>query len=550
MTCRIEGLGVCGARRRSGCVADQTAKARSPPRAARGRAAEEEGGRRDDESCRQGSRSSAACSAGAPTRPLGGRGRQRNDGPRPQPDQIIRCRREESPLNGPLPSPSLQELRGRHFDVDLPVSRSLMRSVRLAHVGVQVETNRPFVPWDPAPAQNPGSSDWRTLGKRRTSDRRARNIKEHVMKILFVLEDLGFGGVQRHTIDLAQALCPKFKSHFCVLGPMPADASERLGTIPATFLAGRGLQPSTWKRLGREISRVDADIVVSLNQVATLAVAAARLAGANRGMHVVALHSTSITNVAGWIRTAPFVPITRQADALIFVSANQRRYWSGRGLRARRTVVIRNGIRAEQFPPPSPAVRLAARAQAGFEPDDFVIGLTAMFRWEKNHRQLIDAISALRSRGVPAKAMFVGDGPTRREIEARAAEADLADHVRFTGQTKDVRPFLAAMDVGVSCSTAVETLSLAALEAMASGIPMIMSNVGGASEIIKDGECGYLFDPGDTGGLVDRLIKCTNRPLLSELASNARRRACSEFSYDKMVGGYATLFSEINAGIS
>lgn len=366
------------------------------------------------------------------------------------------------------------------------------------------------------------------------------------MKIVFVLEDLGYGGVQRHTIDLAQALPPTMTAHLCVIGPVAEGTAERLGGLGFSALGHRALRPQAWRALGVALRELEPDVVVSLNQVATLAVTAARAMRLVRAPHVVALHSTTITNLAGWIRTAPFVPAVRFADALIFISANQQAFWTRWGLSARRNVLVRNGIRAERFPRPAGRMRAEQRQALGYEPDDFVIGLTAMFRWEKNHNQLLDAVLRLRQQGVPAKALLVGDGPTRGAVTAHAEALGLTDHVRFTGQAADVKPYLAAMDVGVLCSTAVETLSLAALEAMASGVPMVMSDVGGASEVVVNGESGYLFPAGDTEALTDRLARCAEPDHRALLADAAYIRATTQFSYEAMVDGYAGLFESLH----
>src|SRR4029077_13405288 len=113
---------------------------------------------------------------------------------------------------------------------------------------------------------------------------------------------------------------------------------------------------------------------------------------------------------------------------------------------------------------------------------DYVIGICAALRPEKNHVQLVDAVAALRARGIPARALVIGDGPMRPAIEARARAAGVADEVRITGFQQDVRPYLAACDTAVLCSTTIETFSLAALEAMALGRPGAHSDLRGRRE--------------------------------------------------------------------
>ena len=88
-----------------------------------------------------------------------------------------------------------------------------------------------------------------------------------------------------------------------------------------------------------------------------------------------------------------------------------------------------------------------------------------------------------------------GDGPLREQLLRRAVELEIADRVHFIGEVEDVRPVLAAMDVFVLPSIAVESFSNAALEAMSMGRPVILSDIGGAREMIDDGVEGYVVSP-------------------------------------------------------
>ena len=131
--------------------------------------------------------------------------------------------------------------------------------------------------------------------------------------------------------------------------------------------------------------------------------------------------------------------------------------------------MIYNGVDTELWKPAPEIERCTNRAQLGLGENDYVVGLSAVLRPEKNHVQLVEAIAALRRRGVPARALLIGDGPTRGAVEERARTLGVAEHVIITGFQRDVRPFVAAADTMVLTSFA-EALSLAALEAMATAI--------------------------------------------------------------------------------
>ena len=101
---------------------------------------------------------------------------------------------------------------------------------------------------------------------------------------------------------------------------------------------------------------------------------------------------------------------------------------------------------------------------------------------------------------VDAHLVIAGDGPLRDFLARRAVELEVADRVSFVGELDDVRPVLTALDVFVLPSTAVESFSNAALEAMAIGRPVILSDIGGAREMIDDGVEGYVVSPTELAG--------------------------------------------------
>ena len=177
----------------------------------------------------------------------------------------------------------------------------------------------------------------------------------------------------------------------------------------------------------------------------------------------------------------------------------------------------------------------------GLGPSTLTLGSVAMFRREKNHLQLVQALAALRRAGVAAHLILVGDGPTREVVEAQVAALALDTAVSFCGEQADVQPFLAAMDVGVLCSTSVETLPLFGLELMAAGAPLVASRIGGLEELVEDGVDGLLFPPHDTTALVRQLKRCADPVVRTRLAVAAAAKA-QDFGAEVMVDRYAELF--------
>jgi glycosyltransferase involved in cell wall biosynthesis len=226
------------------------------------------------------------------------------------------------------------------------------------------------------------------------------------------------------------------------------------------------------------------------------------------------------------------------SDCLVFVCERQRRCWLRRGVFSRRNEVIYNGVDTEEFCDKwSPGDRRVLRNALGFSDADYVIGISALMRPEKNHVQLVEAIAMLRNLGIPARALMIGDGETRGAIRARARELEVEGDVVITGLQQEVRPFIAACDVMALCSF-TEAFSLAAIEAMALSKPLVHSDVGGAAEMIVPGRNGFLFPAGDTKALVDKLAILAQRAVSRRMGRDARATVESLFSEKTMVDRY------------
>jgi glycosyltransferase involved in cell wall biosynthesis len=158
--------------------------------------------------------------------------------------------------------------------------------------------------------------------------------------------------------------------------------------------------------------------------------------------------------------------------------------------------------------------------------------------------QLVEAVAMLRRRGIPARALFIGDGEMRPAVEAAASRCGVAKSVSITGLVQDVRPYLGACDA-LALTSHTEAFSLAAIEAMALGLPVVHADVGGAAEMIRPGHEGFLFPPGDTGSLVDCLAALADPAKRVAMGRNARRTVETRFAERAMVERYEGSLSEL-----
>jgi len=361
------------------------------------------------------------------------------------------------------------------------------------------------------------------------------------MRLVFVTGSLVHGGAERQAITLANRLAER--GHECHVVYVKNDPSQlgRLRLPPRSTVrclhARSYFDAAAVSHLHSLLARLGPEVVLATNpyalMYASLASPAAPLA--------VSLHSTYIRSLKEQLQMLAYRPLFWRAACAVFVCERQRRHWLARGLFGRRNCVIYNGVDQEYW---QPLNATALRGALGFAESDYVIGLSAVLRPEKNPVQLIDALNRLKNAGLPARALFIGDGPERGAVEARARALGVADRFVISGFQEDVRPFLSACDV-VTLTSYTEAFSLAAIEAMALGRPVVHAAVGGAAEMIHSGQDGWLFPVSDTATLVDRLVRLADPVARARMGENARATVTARFTERAMVERYEQLLSEL-----
>jgi glycosyltransferase involved in cell wall biosynthesis len=202
-------------------------------------------------------------------------------------------------------------------------------------------------------------------------------------------------------------------------------------------------------------------------------------------------------------------------------------------LSGEKLVVIYNGVDTEKYC----AGEHGKRAPEGIDIQgyDHIIGTVARLSPEKNLEVLLGAARLVL--GKEPKALFViaGDGPEREKYENLTREMGIEGNVRFLGMRRDIPDLLGTFDVAV-LSSREEVFPMFLLEAMASGLPVVSTRVGSIEEIVKDGETGYLVEPGDSVELAGRILtflKDTDQAC--EMGKRGRMRVEEQFSLRKMV---------------
>lgn len=167
------------------------------------------------------------------------------------------------------------------------------------------------------------------------------------------------------------------------------------------------------------------------------------------------------------------------------------------------------------------------------------------FRRVKRVEDVVRIFSRV-SRRVRARLVLIGDGPERGRVEEVAAEEGVSERVIFLGKQESVAELLACADLFLLPSSH-ESFGLVALEAMACGVPVIATRVGGVPEVVPDGVAGYLAEVGDVDGMADASVALLSDSERWLAASEAARDAASRFGVDHVIPQYVRYYEEVMA---
>ena len=196
---------------------------------------------------------------------------------------------------------------------------------------------------------------------------------------------------------------------------------------------------------------------------------------------------------------------------------------------AKKTITIHNGISVSKYVPDE-KVGAAVRTRLGIKPDEFLLVCAARFTEQKGIDILLDAIARVLRDGVQCKCVIVGDGPLRVQLLEQSLKLGLSNQVFFEGFRADVLQYLQSADAFVLTSRA-EGLPLSILEAMACGLPCIVTNVGGSAEAVTNKVDGLVVPPESADAVADAISYLATHPIEREKMSQMTRAKVSE-SFD------------------
>lgn len=355
-----------------------------------------------------------------------------------------------------------------------------------------------------------------------------------------------FGGTERALLQLLGGLDRDRWRPVLLHADLPgatqlADEAHALGVatlaMPAADRASRGL--ASIAPIARALRRERA-VVFHAHQIWSLSCRYGIVAAALAGVQA------RIATAQLFVEMPPLVGIDLQHAVLTrclhrhvavsrFVAARLRDRFH---VREEKIVVIPN---AASITPrgthPVPRTELARDAAAP------IVLTIARLDAQKGIAHLLDAAAAVPE----ASFAIAGDGPDRGELHARAAALGLGERVRFLGHRRDVPALLAAADLFVLPSL-YEGLPLSVLEAMAAGVPVVATAIGGTDEVVCDGETGTLVPPGDPQALAAAIRRTlADRDAAIHLAARARSFVEQEYSVETMVASVSRLYEQLLA---
>ncbi|MFH0793005.1 MAG: glycosyltransferase family 4 protein [bacterium] len=236
----------------------------------------------------------------------------------------------------------------------------------------------------------------------------------------------------------------------------------------------------------------------------------------------------------------------RRALKIVAISDAVRHALLLEGLPESRIVRIYNGADLEKFAPPDPAQRERTRRQGGIGAEDFLLGFAGRLETIKGLRYLFEALELLFPRHPRLKVWIIGRGALESELRRRADALGGRDRFRFFSLPADAMPrALGTLDL-LAMPSLIEGFGMAAVEAMACGVPVVASNVGGLAEIVEEGRTGLLCSRRSVTELSSAIGQIVAHPEAArEMGQAARRRVEKYFSIDRAAEEYLEFYESL-----
>jgi glycosyltransferase involved in cell wall biosynthesis len=364
--------------------------------------------------------------------------------------------------------------------------------------------------------------------------------------VLHVVDSLEFGGLERVVTDLAigQHRAGQEVTVFSIKDVGELSGELESAGVPVVWGGKRrGADWATLRKLRGCADRSKFDIVHAHNFMPAYYSAAALWARPRAPVLVATCHDMGTRLAQRKLRWMFRWSLSRTAGVAMVGGQVYERYMQLKMIRAERTITVLNGIPVERFGITA-ARRLAARHALGVPAEALVVGTVGRQVALKNQGLILELTPTLREAHPELWVVLVGNGVLSEALQKKASELGIARCVVFAGERKEVANLLPAFDIFVLPSL-TEGLSIALLEAAATGLAIVASSVGGNPEIIHDGVTGLLVPPADARALEAALLRLLGDAALREgLGLAARSWVCENASLTAMRGAYESFYRD------
>jgi glycosyltransferase involved in cell wall biosynthesis len=364
------------------------------------------------------------------------------------------------------------------------------------------------------------------------------------LRVVHLVRSLEVGGLERVVCDLVGLKQNLETNVVCLLTLGPLGEALRAQGVPVQVLGMRGGKLLTLARLAACLRSLRPQVLHCHNLIAHMYGGLVRRFC--RIPHMV-LTKHGAYPPTGLV-TGPLNRWLLQRTHIVAVSPEIQTVMAG----LRRPGVpgslryIPNGISLVPYADLPP--RAQARSRYGWSANSFLAVIVARLNEEKNHLGLLHAFDQVRQAAPQARLIVIGDGPMRPAIEESIRQRGLTDAVELLGERHDVPDLLAAMDAFV-LSSATEGIPLTVLEAMAAGLPVVATAVGGIPQVVLAEETGCLVPPGSPEALAAALGRLIDDPALAQRLGDAgRQRVQEHFSLQRMAADYESLYRQLVNG--
>ncbi|MFD0725412.1 glycosyltransferase [Lysobacter brunescens] len=364
------------------------------------------------------------------------------------------------------------------------------------------------------------------------------------LDIAHVVENLERGGLERMVIDLA--LAQRAAGHrprvACLFAPGAlADELRSQGVEVFACHKTAGLDLGAVRRLRAWLGAAPGTVVHTHNAnahyhsvAASFGTPVSRLLNTRHGMGAAQPRSRG-----EWLYRRSMW----RTDVVAAVCEAARARFADQGVRPRaRLLAVPNGIRVETFAAANAERRAALRNVLGLAPGTRIIGTVGRLNPVKDQATLLQAFARVHAEAADTALVLVGDGALRAELQALAGASGAGEAVHFLGDRGDVRQLLQGFDV-FALSSRSEGYSMALLEACASGLPIVATDVGGNREIVADDRNGLIVPAADATALATALLGLLRDPARAQrLGTVGRDWALREASVQAMAARYEALY--------